>query len=185
MRRILVLEGHLRPNETKGPFTAVTGESNRLRVVVQPTKPTRKKQHGSDDESPIDAALERMEQMSAYALQCGGEDAVITQHKRGRYTIRERIDKLLDEGSFQEVGRLAGTGEVDDDGTLTSFLPGNYVMGTGRIAGKPCVVGGEDYTIGGGSPNLAGLRKGPFLSDCIKISLTRIRLGLVLSSDLN
>ena len=90
-------------------------------------------------------------------VRCG--DAVERQHELGRLTIRERIDGLLDRDSFQEQGPIAGHAELDDEGRLHAFTPANYVLGLAKIDGRPCVVGGEDYTQRGGSPSPAGLRK--------------------------
>ena len=46
----------------------------------------------------------------------GGKDAIKLQHAKGRLTLRERIDLLLDEDSFQEQGEIAGGSEVDEKG---------------------------------------------------------------------
>ena len=89
----------------------------------------------------------------------GGEKAVAKQHARGKLTVRERIDGLIDEGSFHEEGPQAGASEVDDQGRPVGFTPGNYVLGCARIDGRPVVLGGEDFTQRGGSPTPAGLRK--------------------------
>jgi acetyl-CoA carboxylase carboxyltransferase component len=73
--------------------------------------------------------------------------------------VRERVERMIDAESFFEQGPLAGHGEVDEAGRLVDFQPANYVLGLGRIDGRPCVVGGEDFTQRGGSPSPAGLRK--------------------------
>ena len=57
------------------------------------------------------------------AKQLGGADGVARQHAKGRKTIRERIDGLLDEGSFQELGMGAGGAYRDENGEITEFLP--------------------------------------------------------------
>ena len=93
------------------------------------------------------------------AKQLGGTDGVARQHAKGRMTIRERIDGLLDEGSFQELGMGAGSAYRDENGEITEFLPANFVLGFGKVDGRDCVIGGEDFTLKGGSPNAAGLRK--------------------------
>ncbi|MEE9278835.1 MAG: carboxyl transferase domain-containing protein [Myxococcota bacterium] len=103
--------------------------------------------------------VDGIEKRRLLALQQGGEEAVATQHERGRLTIRERIDGLLDAESFQEWGPLAGVSEANDKGELESFTPANYVVGLGRIGGRLCAVGGEDFTLRGGSPSPAGFRK--------------------------
>jgi acetyl-CoA carboxylase carboxyltransferase component len=89
----------------------------------------------------------------------GGPAGVEKQHARSKLTVRERIDALLDDGSFREHGRIAGGAIVDDDGEIKEFTPANYVVGFGTIADRRIVVGGEDFTLKGGSPNAAGLRK--------------------------
>ncbi|MEE4359953.1 MAG: carboxyl transferase domain-containing protein [Pseudomonadales bacterium] len=95
----------------------------------------------------------------ALAQAQGGPDGIARQHDNGRLTVRERIAQLVDEGSFQEIGRATATPEYDEDGTLVGHTPANYVLGHGRLDGRPVVVGGEDFTLKGGSPNASGLRK--------------------------
>ena len=80
----------------------------------------------------------------------GTPDRIDRQHRLGRLTVRERIDGLLDPGSFHEVGALAGLGEYDE-GELVDFTPASYVMGLGKIDGRTVAIGGEDFTIQGGS----------------------------------
>ena len=89
----------------------------------------------------------------------GGPDSVSRQHNQGKLTVRERIDAFLDADSFREHGKMAGGAQLDEAGALESFTPANYVLGVGTINGKRVAVGGEDFTLKGGSPNAAGLRK--------------------------
>jgi len=93
------------------------------------------------------------------ARELGGKPAVERQHARGRLTVRERIDKLVDAESFHESGETAGEGERGDDGRLASFQPTNFVVGAARIGGRPCVVAGDDFTISGGAYSPASLKK--------------------------
>ncbi|MBI1180488.1 MAG: propionyl-CoA carboxylase [Alphaproteobacteria bacterium] len=99
------------------------------------------------------------------AKQQGGEDGVARQHAKGRLTVRERIAGLVDDGSFDEQGETAGQAEFDEAGNLVGYQPANYVMGFGKLGGRRVVVGGEDFTLKGGSPNAAGLRKSVFAED--------------------
>ncbi|MCP5433587.1 MAG: propionyl-CoA carboxylase [Alphaproteobacteria bacterium] len=111
----------------------------------------------------------------AAALSQGGAEAVAAQHRAGRLTIRERIAGLADEGSFREFGRIAGTTEEDG-----GFSPANYVVGFAEIGGRRVVLGGEDFTLKGGSPNPAGLRKSIFSEDIAleaKVPLVRFLEG--------
>jgi acetyl-CoA carboxylase carboxyltransferase component len=95
----------------------------------------------------------------------GGAEAVQRQHASGRLTIRERIDALVDPGSFDEQGAIAGHAEHDAEGRLVGFTPANYVLGLARMDGRRVAIGGEDFTQKGGSPNPAGLRKSVFAED--------------------
>ncbi len=95
--------------------------------------------------------VEEVRRREALARQMGGEANVQRQHDNGRLTVRERIDAILDAGSFHEIGALAGRAEYDGTGQMTSFTPSNFVMGTGRIDGRRVVVGGDDFTVRGGA----------------------------------
>ncbi len=81
----------------------------------------------------------------------GGPENVARQHQADRLTVRERIDRLLDSGSFHEIGALAGKATYDDNGQLSAITPSNFVVGTGRIDGQRVVVGGDDFTVRGGA----------------------------------
>ncbi|MDG2307892.1 MAG: carboxyl transferase domain-containing protein [Candidatus Binatia bacterium] len=109
--------------------------------------------------------VDQIEQRRRLAKELGGTDAVDRQHERGRLTVRERIDGLIDQESFREVGPIAGYAETNEDGSLKSFQPGNYVLGIAKVGGRPCVVGGEDFTQRGGSPTPAGLRKSVYAEE--------------------
>ena len=114
------------------------------------------------------------------AKQQGGEEAIAKHHSRGKYTIRERIDKIVDANSFNEHGQGTGSAEYDDNGEIKSFTPANYVVGLGKINQRLTVVGGEDFTLKGGSPNAAGLRKSVYaeqLAVHFKVPLVRFLEG--------
>ena len=84
------------------------------------------------------------------ARQMGGPDKVARHHDAGKLTVRERIEELLDSGSFHEIGTI--TGRATYEGTeLADLSPANFVMGRGRVEGRPVVVGGDDFTVRGGS----------------------------------
>lgn len=105
---------------------------------------------------PEVAEIERRRQV-AHAL--GGEEGVARQHGAGKLTVRERIDRLLDPDTFQEMGVLAAAAEYDDDGNLARLTPSNSVLGIGLIDGREAVVGGEDFTIRGGASDGGGSAK--------------------------
>jgi acetyl-CoA carboxylase carboxyltransferase component len=84
------------------------------------------------------------------ARKMGGEANIERQHRSGKLTVRERIDRLVDPGSFHETGALAGKATYEN-GEMASFVPSNYVVGTARIEGRRVVVGGDDFTVRGGA----------------------------------
>jgi len=95
--------------------------------------------------------VEEIRRREALAREMGGQANVARQHAAGRLTVRERIDRVLDPGSFHEIGALAGRAAYNDQGELASFTPSNFVLGTGRIDARPVVVGGDDFTVRGGA----------------------------------
>jgi len=121
-----------------------------------------------------------LERRRHLAKQQGGPEGVARQHARGRLTIRERIDELLDPDSFSEHGKATALPDYDENEEFTGFVPANYVVGFGRIDGRRVVVGGEDFTLKGGSPNAAGLRKSVYaehLASRFKVPLVRMLEG--------
>jgi len=95
--------------------------------------------------------LEEIARRGRLADEMGGAERVARAREAGRLPVRERIARLLDPDSFHETGRLAGRGEYDESGRLVAFTPANFVCGTGRIAGRRVVVGGDDFTVRGGA----------------------------------
>lgn len=116
----------------------------------------------------------------ALAKQQGGPEGVQKQHDKGRLTIRERIACLADKDSFKELGEGAGVPEFNEDGSLKDLQPANYVLGFAKINGRRVVIDGEDFTVKGGSPNPAGLRKSVYSEDVAldyKVPLIRLHEG--------
>ena len=95
--------------------------------------------------------LDELRHRQALVRRMGGADKVKRQHDGGRLTVRERIDAVLDGGSFFEVGSVTGKAVYDADGGLVELVPANCVFGRGKIAGRPVVVCGDDFTVRGGS----------------------------------
>lgn len=95
--------------------------------------------------------LDELKRREAFAEQLGGPERVKRQHDGGRYTIRERIAKLVDPASFHEMGKIAGRAAYDAQNELKSLTPSNFVFGRAMIDGRPVLVGGDDFTVRGGS----------------------------------
>ena len=94
----------------------------------------------------------------------GGVDKVKRQRDQGRLTVRERIDGLLDQNSFHEVGAISGTAEYDSSGELLNLTPANCVFGRGKVDGRPVVVVGDDFTVRGGSAD-ASISAKPLMAE--------------------
>lgn len=94
--------------------------------------------------------VDEIERRKKLAYQMGGEERVKDQHHRGKLTVRERIDALIDPGSFHERGVLAGSAEYDG-ARLVDFRPKRTVFGMARLDGRNVVVTGDDFTARPGS----------------------------------
>jgi len=95
--------------------------------------------------------IDELRRREELARRMGGPEKIKRQHDAGRMTIRERLDALLDEGSFHEIGAIAGKSTYNEDGELESFRPSNSIFGRGRIDGRPVVIAGDDFTVRGGA----------------------------------
>lgn len=95
--------------------------------------------------------LATLRDMREKALQGGGAERVQQLHAKGKFTARERLALLLDEGSFQELGALA-THNCADFGMAEQRFPGDGVVtGFGKINGRRVAVFAQDFTVLGGS----------------------------------
>jgi acetyl-CoA carboxylase carboxyltransferase component len=99
--------------------------------------------------------IEELRHREALARQMGGPEKIKRHHDNGKLTVRERIDGLLDAGSFYEIGSTTGRSEYDAQGGIKAFTPSNFVLGRGRIDGRRVVVGGDDFTVRGGANDAA------------------------------
>ena len=103
--------------------------------------------------------LELLERRSAEAEQGGGADRLAAQHKKGKLSARERLDVLLDEGTFVELDRFV-THRSTDFGLDGQRVYGDGVVtGYGRIAGRLVYVFSQDFTVFGGSLSEAHAEK--------------------------
>ncbi|MGD9990676.1 acyl-CoA carboxylase subunit beta [Pseudonocardia sp.] len=141
--------------EAFGP-ESITGHSITDRGVVSRVDDGQRTLGGarSGDEDPAitdwSPEVAEIDRRRALAMQMGGPERVARQHAAGRLTIRERIDGLVDPGSFHEFGALVGSATYEN-GVMSGFTPEPYVGGLAKIDGRPVVVAGEDFTVRGGS----------------------------------
>ena len=95
--------------------------------------------------------MDELRRREAFAEELGGAERVKRQHDGGRLTIRERVARLADPGTFHEVGKIAGRASYDANNDLIRLTPSNFVFGRARLDGRPVVIGGDDFTVRGGS----------------------------------
>jgi len=95
--------------------------------------------------------INRLEKKIEEALLGGGQKRIDSQHKKGKLTARERINLLLDEGSFEELGMLVQHRSVNFGLDQQRFLGDGVVTGYGTIAGRLVYVFSQDFTVLGGS----------------------------------
>src|SRR5512146_3515107 len=94
--------------------------------------------------------LDRLEQRRAEARLGGGEKRIAAQHKRGKLTARERIELLLDKGSFEEFDMFVEH-RSNDFGMEKSKIPGDGVVtGWGTVNGRAVYLFSKDFTVFGG-----------------------------------
>lgn len=95
--------------------------------------------------------FEELERKNALAQLGGGAARIESQHKKGKLTARERIHFLLDENSFEEIGKLVTHRATDFGLDKEVYLGDGVVTGFGTIAGRQVYVFAQDFTVFGGS----------------------------------
>ena len=93
----------------------------------------------------------RLGLMKEQALQGGGTDRISAQHKKGKLTARERIDLLIDEGTFEEIGKFVRHRSSDFGMEKQRILGDGVVTGYGKVDGRLVHVYSQDFTVFGGS----------------------------------
>lgn len=96
-------------------------------------------------------AFEVLDRKNAEAMLGGGQSRIDAQHKRGKLTARERLELLLDEGSFNEIGRFVTHRAKDFGMDKEHYLGDGVVTGYGTVNGRPVYVYSQDFTVFGGA----------------------------------
>jgi propionyl-CoA carboxylase beta chain len=103
--------------------------------------------------------IEELQKKKEFALKGGGEDKIKFQHEKGKLSARERIELLVDEGSFEELDMFVKH-RATDFGLDKISIPGDGVVtGYAKIEGKPVVLFSQDFTVFGGSLSEANAEK--------------------------
>ena len=136
-------------------------------AVVSPAPDRSQLSPHIKSEQPWRSMLEEVRVLQDFAkqrLEPGSDDpGVVRQRARGKLTCRERILLVLDEGSFREVGSVAGFASYDEEGVITGFTPANSVGGWGKIDRRSVIVCADDFTSRGGHADGAIAAKSGYL----------------------
>src|SRR6059058_6297503 len=104
-------------------------------------------------ENEMNDILEQLEKKREAARQGGGEKRIESQHRKGKLTARERIELLLDEGTFEEWDMFVEH-RCTDFGMADNKVPGDGVVtGYGMINGRLVFVFSQDFNVFGGALN--------------------------------
>ena len=95
--------------------------------------------------------IKELVELRAKARMGGGEKAIEKQHAKGKYTARERIDMLLDPGSFEEMDMFKLHRCTNFGMEKKQYLGDGVVTGSGTIDGRLVYVFAQDFTVNGGS----------------------------------
>jgi propionyl-CoA carboxylase beta chain len=107
----------------------------------------------------MNAAIKRYREIQEKNPIGGGMKHVERQHNRGKLTARERIDSLIDPGSFNELGSVVGTTSQRIDGRIPEAPCDGAVVGTAYVHGRLTMVYASDFTVLGGSTGTQHLMK--------------------------
>lgn len=103
------------------------------------------------EKTAIQQKFEILDRKNAEALLGGGQDKIDAQHKKGKLTARERIHLLMDEGSFEEIGKFVMHRSKDFGLDKQYYLGDGVVTGYGTVNGRLVYVFSQDFTVLGGS----------------------------------
>ena len=84
--------------------------------------------------------VEEIRKRRTLAKKQGGKEAIKNQHAKGRLTLRERINFILDQKTFLEIGETTGSAELDDEGNILDYNPANFILGFGDINGRKVIM---------------------------------------------
>ncbi|HWP42140.1 MAG TPA: carboxyl transferase domain-containing protein, partial [Blastocatellia bacterium] len=106
---------------------------------------------GKIEEMTMEDKLKRLAEKNEAALQGGGPERMRRQHEAGKMTARERIEFLLDDGSFEEFDRFKKHRCLDFQMQDQQYPGDGVVAGHGLIDGRKVFVFAQDFTVFGGS----------------------------------
>ncbi len=112
-------------------------------------------------------AIQRYKDVQKKNLLGGGQEKIDRQHSRGKLTARERVDILVDSGSFRELGSFIGGTSVRFDGQSVDAPCDGAVVGTANVNGRRIMLYASDFTVLGGSTGIQHMMK---FSHCLTLA---------------
>lgn len=106
---------------------------------------------GQNRNMNVNEAFQLLDQQNAQAELGGGQKRIESQHKKGKLTARERIELLLDEGTFEEVGKFVVHRSNEFGIDREKYLGDGVITGYGKVNGRLVYVFSQDFTVFGGS----------------------------------
>ena len=104
-----------------------------------------------EPDNNINYKYQQLDNANEEALKGGGEQRIAAQHKKGKLTARERLNLLLDNGSFHEIGKFVAHRSSEFGLDKEKYLGDGVVTGYGTISGRLTYVYSQDFTVFGGS----------------------------------
>lgn len=99
----------------------------------------------------MNKSFQTLEEKNKEAILGGGEKRIESQHGKGKLTARERIQLLVDEGSFQEIGKFVTHRSTEFGLEREKYLGDGVITGFGKVNGRLVYVFSQDFTVFGGS----------------------------------
>ncbi|KAF9697808.1 hypothetical protein EKO04_004470 [Ascochyta lentis] len=157
------------PPTPKDASTSSATASDRLAQVsahITPNAPKRRRRKGADSDLPADYSdiLGQITTLRKIAATPDPKNrGYVRQKQAGKLWVRERVEQLLDVGSFQEVGSVSGTVQWRQTGPSkeepVDYVPSNNVQGFGRLRGRKIVFTADDFSIRAGHADGALMEK--------------------------
>src|SRR5919201_4451769 len=142
--------------ETKAPQEA-SGEGQKvIDAAKEAEAPGPPAEVEAGAETGMKALVEDLHERRGRAKLGGGEEKIALQHERGKLTARERIDLLVDPGTFVELGIHAGPHSSQRSMEGKEAPADGVITGWGNVDGRPCAIGAYDFTVMAGSMGMTG-----------------------------
>jgi propionyl-CoA carboxylase beta chain len=147
-----------RPGGYHAPQTRRGEAASRLQARHQPG-PEGRRLASEAELMNLEQKLEELKKRDRLAAEGGGSERRERQHKEGKMSARERIEFLLDEGTFEETDKLVTHRSTDFGMAEQKFYGDGFITGYGRIEGRLVFVFAQDFTVFGGSLSEANAAK--------------------------